>query len=61
MSEEETVRDLVGYERRLHKMRYMELVAEAERVGAQIFPDITRPILISRILEARDINPEALA
>lgn len=58
--QEEDIHALVGYERRLHKMRYTELLAEARRVGAQIFPDITRPILIGRILEVQGINDDIL-
>jgi hypothetical protein len=55
-----TARSLVGYERRLHKMRYVELLTEAQRVGAQVFKDITRPILIARILEVQGINDDIL-
>jgi hypothetical protein len=51
---------LVGYEHRLSKMRYRDLKAEAVRVGAQVFEGITRPILISRILEVQNIDPDIL-
>lgn len=52
----EEIDSLVGYERRLEKMRFQELLAEAERVKAQVFPNITRPILLARILEAQGIS-----
>jgi hypothetical protein len=55
-----SARSLVGYERRLHKMRYTELLAEAQRLGAQVFKDITRPELIGRILEVQGINDDIL-
>jgi hypothetical protein len=54
------IHDLVGYQRRLEKMRYVELLTEARRVNAQIFKDITRPILINRILEVQDLNRDDL-
>lgn len=57
----ERIHDLVGYEQRLHKMKYSQLLAEARRIDADIFKDITRPILIARILEAQHINPNLLA
>lgn len=57
----EEIRDWVGYERRLEKMKFQALLAEAQRVQAQIFPDITRPILIARILEVQGIDPNILA
>jgi hypothetical protein len=58
---EESVRALVGYERRLEKMRFQELVAEAYRVGVE--PKLcagSRLQLIRNILEMQDINPDIL-
>lgn len=55
------IRSLVGYERRLHKMRYTELLTEARRVDADIFKDITRPVLIARILETQGLDDSLLA
>jgi hypothetical protein len=59
--EDDELRGLVGYEQRLHKLRYVKLLTEAERVGAEIFPDITRPELIRRILERQGIDDDVLA
>jgi hypothetical protein len=51
----ESLRDLLGYERRLHRMTRAQLLEEAQRVSA-----LDRMTLIRAILAAQDINPDAL-
>jgi hypothetical protein len=58
---EESIRALVGYERRLHKMRYQELVDEAHRVGVE--PKLcagSRLQLIRNILDTQGMDDEIL-
>jgi hypothetical protein len=58
------IHSLVGYERRLHKMRRPELLAEAERVGAPVAAPQKDFILLSdiiaHILAAQGINDEII-
>jgi hypothetical protein len=57
---EENLRDLVGYQRRLHKMSFPQLQVEARRVGAsEVFHQASaRLSLISNILAAQHLDYE---
>jgi hypothetical protein len=58
---EESARSLVGYERRLHKMRIDDLFLEAERVGLNLTVAMkagSRPALVRSILEAQNLLHE---
>jgi hypothetical protein len=52
--DDESLRGLVGYERRLYRMRRSALVAEAERYGVETTHLGTQAV-VRRILEARDL------
>ena len=62
--EEESLRSLVGYTRRLHKMSRKDLLAEAERVGLSPYlegwrpADAPREAVIRRILECQGLTDE---
>lgn len=62
----ESIRDWVGYERRLEKMGLNQLVEEASRLGLVIptlcydTPQQAKRAVIAQILEALDINDDIL-
>jgi hypothetical protein len=60
----EDIHSLVGYERRLYKMRRPELLAEAKRVGLSLTETQKSIMLLSdlvkRILEIQGMNDNIL-
>jgi hypothetical protein len=58
--DKENLWSLVGYERRLHKMRRAELLTEAERVGLSLSDPLDRLSIIRHILEAQELNADLL-